>query len=172
MDRRLFVSVNPFHARHVRELAKTKWRRPTGQQQGTKSGHRPGNKLDIPGHALHEKGLQRQKSVGPLASSQERKALLVLVINRGVCSSIGLHRVSFVRASEELFRTVVFDALEGTRDGFVLREQIRRRPILPGPPRPAAPPCAARPDPPVVCVGFVFDRSIACQLVLVCTDWV
>ena len=33
-----------------------------------------------------------------------------------------------------------------------------RRPILPGPPRPVAPPCAARPDPPVVCLGFGFDR--------------
>ena len=69
------------------------------------------------------------------------------VVNRGFCSSNGLHRISLVRASEELFRTVVFDALEGTRDGCVLREQTRRRPILPGPPRPAAPPCAARPDP-------------------------
>ena len=36
----------------------------------------------IPGHALHEKGLQRQKSVGPLVSSQEERALLVPVINR------------------------------------------------------------------------------------------
>ena len=36
----------------------------------------------IPGHALHEKGLQRQKGVGPLVGSQERRALLVPVINR------------------------------------------------------------------------------------------
>ena len=39
--------------------------------------------LLIFGHALHEKGLQNQKSVGPLVSSQERRALLVPVINRG-----------------------------------------------------------------------------------------
>ena len=36
----------------------------------------------VPGHALHEKGLQRQKGFGPLVGSQEQRALLVLVINR------------------------------------------------------------------------------------------
>ena len=36
----------------------------------------------FPGHALHEKGLQRQMGVGTLVSSQEERALLVLVINR------------------------------------------------------------------------------------------
>ena len=37
----------------------------------------------IPGHALHEKGLQRQKGASPLVSSQERRALAVPLINRG-----------------------------------------------------------------------------------------
>ena len=36
----------------------------------------------FPGHALQEKGLQRQKGVGPLVSSQDERALLVPVINR------------------------------------------------------------------------------------------
>ena len=63
-----------------------------------------------------------------------------------------------VRASEEMFRTVVFDALEGTRDGCVLHGQTGPRPTLPGQPSPAAPPCAARPDPPVVCPGFGFYK--------------
>ena len=36
----------------------------------------------IPGHALHEKGLQRQKSIVPLVGSQDQRALLVPVINR------------------------------------------------------------------------------------------
>ena len=36
----------------------------------------------IPEHALHEKGLQRQIGVGTLVSSQERRALFVLLINR------------------------------------------------------------------------------------------
>ena len=35
----------------------------------------------FPGHALHEKGLQRQKSAVPLVCSQEERALLVLSIN-------------------------------------------------------------------------------------------
>ena len=37
----------------------------------------------VPGHALHEKGLQRQISVVTLVSSQERRALFVPLINRG-----------------------------------------------------------------------------------------
>ena len=40
-------------------------------------------KNHVPGHALHEKGLQRQVGVGTLVSSQERRALLVARINRG-----------------------------------------------------------------------------------------
>ena len=36
----------------------------------------------VPGHALHEKGLQRQKSVGPRNSSKEQRALLDPLINR------------------------------------------------------------------------------------------
>ena len=36
----------------------------------------------IPGHALHEKGLQRQKGVVSLFGSQEQSALLVPLINR------------------------------------------------------------------------------------------
>ena len=36
----------------------------------------------IPGHALHEEGLQRQIGVGTLVSSQERRALFVLLIKR------------------------------------------------------------------------------------------
>ena len=36
----------------------------------------------FPGHALHEKGLQRQKGVVPLVGSQEQRALLVPLINR------------------------------------------------------------------------------------------
>ena len=48
-------------------------RRYTGQQPGTKSAFRPGDKP---------------------------------VVNRGFCSSVGLHTISLVRASEESFRTV------------------------------------------------------------------
>ena len=61
-------------------------RRSNGQQPGTKSGRRPGNK--------------------PLV--------------RSLCSSIACYMISFVRASEESFRTVVCHALkflEGKRNG-------------------------------------------------------
>ena len=40
------------------------------------------NNRCFPGHALHEKGLQRQKGVVPLVGSQEQRALLVPPINR------------------------------------------------------------------------------------------
>ena len=131
----------------------------------------------IPRHALHEKGLQRQIGVGTLVCSQEWRAAVVPrinrlstayqpLVNRGLCSPNGLHRNSLSRASENMFRTIVFDALEGTRDGCVLRQQTRRRPTLPGPPRPAAPPCATRPYPPVVCPGFGFDKQVVNKLCL------
>ena len=37
----------------------------------------------MPGHALHEAGLQRQTGVSTLVSSQERRPLAVMVINSG-----------------------------------------------------------------------------------------
>ena len=78
----------------------------------------------FPGHALHEKGLYRQIAVGTLVNSQERRALAVPrinrgqtadepVVNRGFRSPTGLHGISFVRACEESFRTVVYGTLEG-----------------------------------------------------------
>ena len=89
----------------------------------------PGNravhvKTLFPGHALHEKGLQRHIAVGTLFNSQQRRALAVLrlnrwstagqpLVNRTFCSSTGLNRISFVRACEETFRTVVYGTLEG-----------------------------------------------------------
>ena len=72
--------------------------------------------------------------------------------------AFGLNRISLVRASEELFRTFVLDALGEPGDGCVLRRETLRRSTLPGPPCPAAPLCAARPDPPVVCPSFGFDK--------------
>ena len=74
------------------------------------------------------------------------------LVNRLSCSSIGLHRVSFVRAFEESFKTVVFDAAVATQDGCFLGEPTRRRPV---PHRcPAAPPCAAPPRPARGMSGF------------------
>ena len=78
----------------------------------------------VPGHALHEKGLQRQIAVGTLVNSQQRRALAVPrlnrwstagqpLVNRLFCSPTGLHWISFVLACEETFRTVVYGTLEG-----------------------------------------------------------
>ena len=60
------------------------------------------------------------------------------------------------RASRETFRRCVFDALEGTRDACPLNELFCCCPVLPDP----APPlrCAPRPDLPVVCSRFGFDK--------------
>ena len=87
----------------------------------------------FPGHALHEKGLQRQIGVGTLLSSQKRRALFVPRFNRTFCSSTGLHRISFVRASEETFTRVLFGTLSGTKERCPLGEPNRRRPFRPGP---------------------------------------
>ena len=46
----------------------------------------------IPGHALHEKGLQRQIGVGTMVNSQQRRALAVPVMNRR--STAGQPRVN------------------------------------------------------------------------------
>ena len=91
---------------------------------------------------------KKQLGFGTLVSSQERRALVVPRINRGwtagkprencwFCSFIGLHRLSVVRASRDTPRRVVFDRLKGTRDGCLLGEPTRRRPVLPvsAPPR-------------------------------------
>ena len=92
------------------------------------------------------------------------------VVNRRFFSSVGLHKIIFFRASEKASTTVFFDSPEGQMVGSFLGEPTRRRPVLPGPGLPAAPPCAQpqvlwlcieatlRPDPPVVCPGFRFDR--------------
>ena len=114
----------------------------------------------FPGHALHEKGLQRQQGGGPLVGSQERRALLGPLISRlqtaDFVPAFGLHKISLVRASGETFRRRFFDALGGTRVACLLGELFCRRSILPGPAPP--PRRAPRRDPPVVCPGFGFDK--------------
>ena len=94
-----------------------------------------------PGHALHEKGLQKQKSVGPLVDSQVQRALLVPRLNglQTGCPLVifvpafGLHRISIVRDSGKTLRRVFFDALGVTRDPCLLSDMFCRRPVLPGP---------------------------------------
>ena len=105
------------------------------------------------------KGLQRQNvSVHWSAARNKERfssrgySAVQLRFNRGFCSSIGLHRISLVRASGET-RKRVFDALEGTREACFMVEQFCWHPVLPDP----APPLrrALRPEAPMVCmVGF------------------
>ena len=58
-----------------------------------------------------KKVYKNKKSVSPLVSSQEQRALLVPRFNRGFCSPVGLYRISLVRSSG-VTRRRVFDALE------------------------------------------------------------
>ena len=127
MYRRLFVFVNPFHARHVREYPRRLQERlafgPTELSAPCSSQLRPAppsavrradptrpwcvRVLDstslylfpdrpcmkrVPGHALHEEGLQRQIGVGTLVNSQQRRALAVLLLSR--LSTAGQPRVN------------------------------------------------------------------------------
>ena len=55
------------------------------------------------------------------------------IVNRGLCSSIGLHGISLLRASEETFRRHLCDALEGTREACLLDKQFSEQSVLPDP---------------------------------------
>ena len=80
------------------------------------------------------------------------------IVNRGFCSFVGLHSNSFVRASEQI-----------VHDSCLRYSAEQKRWSCTGPidlsasafarlGRPAASPCAASRDPPLVCSGFGFDR--------------
>ena len=113
-----------------------------------------------------KKCVQRQKSDGPLVSSQEERALFVRLINRGetayrprvkggICSPVCLNGISVVRASGKTFRRRFFDALESTGDPGQLGKRFCWDPVVPDPALP--PRHAPRPDPPLVCPGLGFD---------------
>ena len=81
----------------------------------------------IPGHALHQKGLQRPKRFGPLVSSQEKTALAFLFINQlstgcqpqGNCWSTADSVPLTVYIKFRLFVLLgarYFDDFEGTED--------------------------------------------------------
>ena len=78
-------------------------------------------------------------------------------VNRSLCSSIGLHKNPFVRASKDTFRTIGGDALEvqeGKGNGCVQGHRTLRCFVLPGPLRPSPRRGPTRLDPSVVCPGF------------------
>ena len=105
------------------------------------------------------KSLQRQEGGGPSASSQERRAPVVPLINQlstgyRVCR-LGLHGCCFVHASEELRKTAVFVVLGFEMTSRPLAEQLRAALPHSPPARPASPrlasPHPARPGPAVPC---------------------
>ena len=74
-------------------------------------------------------------------------------------SAFGAHKILLFRAFEKTFRRRFCEALRGTWVACLLGELLCRRPVLP---IPAPPPrCAPRPDPPVVCPGFGFDKRLS-----------
>ena len=130
--------------------------------------------LEISGHALHEKVLQRQIGVGTLVNSQQRRALAVRqlnrwstacqpLVNRTFGSLSNLHRISFLRACEETFRTVFHSALEGQRGGWLPRPPKCRNLVLPSVAPPRRPPCAV-PTRPARCVSGFRTRQVTMDL--------
>ena len=89
-----------------------------------------------------------------------------LFVNRRFCSPIGLHRISLVRASGGMFKSRVFDAVEGMWDARFLGELFCRRPVLPSP----APPPRRALRPVRLWYVRVLDsaRKIGYQLVVNC----
>ena len=168
---------------------KKKRRRFTGPQPGTKSGRRPADKPLINrlstacqpvivflhrfyiGFPLFVLPKNRSRQLSSMPQKPHRTA--VFWANRPVGypsyrTAAPLHRRAPPRPDppvvcpgfgfDRSFRTCVFDALGGKRDGCLLGEPTRRRPVLPGPARPRrAPP---RPDTPAVCPGFGLDKLL------------
>ena len=132
----------------------------SGKKPGTKSAFRPADQtqskralcspIGFPDRPCMKKVYKDKKRDGPLSSAYQP------VVNRPLCSSIDLNGISLVRASGGTFRRCVFDVLKGMRDAYLLGEMFCRRPVLPG----LAPLLryAPRPDLPVVCPGFGFDK--------------
>ena len=87
-------------------------------------------------HALREKGLQRQKGVDPMVSSQEVRALLVPVVTRSLTArcvplSVYIAKRLFVRL--ERSSGVASSMPWGSRNACFLGELFCRHPVLPGP---------------------------------------
>ena len=144
----------------------------TGQKSGAKCGCRAVYQLlvnrlsccSIPGHALHEKGLQRQIGVGTLFSSQERRALAVPLINRGstpdfVPPSVYIGFPLFLLPKRRPGQCLRF---AGGQEGGLSPGRIDPTASRPTQPRLPSPPRRAplRPDRHVVCLGFGFDRLV------------
>ena len=113
----------------------------------------------------HGKGLQNQKGVGPLVSSQKRRARFVSRINRSsnavfVPPSVYIRTRLFELPNTYTFRTGVFDALGVSESVVLWADRSVRVTFCQVPPHPAASLRCAPPrfDPPVVSPGYGLDR--------------
>ena len=98
-----------------------------------------------------ETNRRRSTAQQPETKSGRRPAHKPLV-NWSLCFSIVFHKISLVRTSGDSFRTCVFDALEGARDGCLQGEPVL---TSPAPPSRRTPP---RLEPPVALPGFGPDK--------------
>ena len=99
--------------------------------------------------------------VGTLVSSQEQRAAVVPQINR--LSTAGFVPLSLYMGLRLFVLSIVQDSCPrcfGGREGRLFPGRKTPSASSPAPPRPAPPPRRAspRPDPPVICPGFGFDR--------------
>ena len=82
-----------------------------------------------------------------------------VLLSEPVCLNSGLVAVFFQVWRRLCSNTGFFGSLEGRREGCLLPGSTRRRSVLPSPAPPSPPRHAPpRPDRPVVCPGFGFDR--------------
>ena len=90
----------------------------------------------VPRHALHSWGVEKYKGQYTVQQARTKNGRCPAdkpVVNRSLCSSIGLHRVCYVCASRKLFKTIVSDAIAGERDSSYLCGPFCRHPVLPRP---------------------------------------
>ena len=143
-------------------MAKTKRRRSTGQQPGTKRASRPTVK-PVVNRGSNAGFVPPPVSIGiPLfVFAQGHPVISLLVWETEVpsmqsSSSSSQTTPSLVRASGETLKRRFCQSLEVTRDLCFMAEQTYWHAILPDPARPLR--RAPRRDPPVVCLGLGFDR--------------
>ena len=117
-------------------------RRSIGQQPGTKSGRLPEDKLRI----------------------NRGSTAFKLRVNRSLCSTIGLHWISFVRASEGSLRTAICFTQQILWRAKRKVDPWANRPVgvpfCPAPLRPVASLCAAPPRPARGISGFRILQSV------------
>ena len=107
------------------------------------------------GHALREKGLQKQKGAGPMVSSREQRAAVVPPMNRASTGrqplvkrikvlSSSLYGMSFVRTFERTYLTIISGFLNRKKGGYLLGTRWKIASPSARAPQRSAPPCRPR----------------------------